>query len=230
LISVDARREGRARRSGDTAGRSITKASALASSYGNARASPTVADANAATGGAAEADRASSATAPATRAPSSRSRTTSCRTATCSSTLDHGKQRHLRRRRPRLRGVRRRRPERVRVRHHLRRLRPVLLLEAVHAHTPILRSSRLQARRRRLPAARLAGHRLRQEPTSKSAGQPTWAPAPCASTSTARPAPPSRPGTPANASARGGRSPRSPRSRSRPARTRSRRAPPPGTG
>lgn len=65
---------------------SITKASALASSYGNARASPTVADANAPAGWAAEADRAASATAPATRAPSSPSRTTSYRTATSSST------------------------------------------------------------------------------------------------------------------------------------------------
>ena len=56
LISVDVRRERRPRRSGDAAGRSFTKASALASSYGNARASPTVADANAPADWAAEAE------------------------------------------------------------------------------------------------------------------------------------------------------------------------------
>ena len=91
--------------------------------------------------------------------------------------LDHGKQRHLRRRRPRLRRVRRRRPERVRVQHHLPRLRPVLLLEVVHGLTRRLsgRPGR-EARRRRLPAARLPGHRLRQEPDLQCAGQPTPGP------------------------------------------------------
>ena len=125
--------------------------------------------------------------------------------------LDHGKQRHLRHRRPRLRRVRRRRPERVRVQHHVPRLRLVLLLEVVHGLTRRLsgRPGR-EARRRRLPSARAS--------------------APCASTSTARRAPPSGPGTPARTSAPGWRSPRSPRSRPRPGRTRSRRAPPPGTG
>jgi hypothetical protein len=47
LISVDLRPEGRPPRSGDTAGLASPKASALASSYGLARAKPTVADANA---------------------------------------------------------------------------------------------------------------------------------------------------------------------------------------
>ena len=76
-----------------------------------------------------------------------------------------GKRRHLRRRRSRLRRVRRRRPERVRAQHHLPRLRPVLLLEVVHGLTRRLsgRPGR-EARRRWLPAARLPGHRLRQEP------------------------------------------------------------------
>jgi len=79
----------------------------------------------------------------------------------------------------------------VRVEHHPPRLRPVLLLEVVHGLTRRL-SGRPgpEARRRRLRAARLPGHRLRQEPNLqvRRAVHP-GAPAPGGSTSTARPGP-----------------------------------------
>jgi hypothetical protein len=193
LISVDLRREGRGPRSGETAGLASPKRSALASSYGNARASPT-----SPTPMPPPAGRPRQIEHPRLRRQrhGRRHRLRGQRPLELRlphQRLDHERQRHLRRRRPRfrprLRRVRRRRPERVRVQHHLPPLRPVLLLEVVHGLTRRLsgRPGREARRRRppRCPAPRVIGSG--KNPTSQCAGQPTRAPAPCASTSTARP-------------------------------------------
>jgi hypothetical protein len=168
LVSVNLRRGGRLPRTGDIGGLASPKVSAVAWSYGDGRArrrSPTLMPP--------PAGRPRRIERPRLRRQRHRRRRRLRGRRPVELRLPHrrldlGKQRQLRRRRPGLRHVRRGWPERVRVQHHLPRLRPVLLLESCmgsRAHSRVLLER--EARRRRLPAARAS--------------------APCASTSTARP-------------------------------------------